>query len=352
MAQRPIVEFWYDFASTYCIWRPCGSKRRRNRRACACYGDLSCSGPSSQRKGSTRRPTTSSPTRAATCGGTWSARRQACASPFYRPKSFPQNSLLAARVRWSVPRRAGPRLHAFGLHRGIRQRAGHRESHGHRRHSGGARARRSHCPRRGASGRTKLRLRRIGEEAKSRGVFGAPTLIAEDGELFWGNDRLERAFAGRLRTAPAGPTSPADPLRALRVRPAVELAQGHHGFLHEQGQRHHEDEQAEHEQHRDGRLELQVQKRAHEGDQNQEGRGDGAQRREAQGAMDEGRASAELGQVGFVSRPPFIRIVDVVEEAMRSTSPCIRVISIAMNATMPPRRKAGAVASAITWKSR
>jgi 2-hydroxychromene-2-carboxylate isomerase len=25
-------------------------------------------------------------------------------------------------------------------------------------------------------------------------VFGAPTFIAADGELFWGNDRLERAL--------------------------------------------------------------------------------------------------------------------------------------------------------------
>jgi 2-hydroxychromene-2-carboxylate isomerase len=40
----------------------------------------------------------------------------------------------------------------------------------------------------------KQRLRRIGEEAQARGVFGAPTLITEDGELFWGNDRLERAL--------------------------------------------------------------------------------------------------------------------------------------------------------------
>ena len=40
----------------------------------------------------------------------------------------------------------------------------------------------------------KMRLRRQTEEAQRLGVFGAPTFIAFDGELFWGNDRLERAL--------------------------------------------------------------------------------------------------------------------------------------------------------------
>ena len=40
----------------------------------------------------------------------------------------------------------------------------------------------------------KARLVQRTEEASRRGVFGAPTLVhAPTGELFWGNDRLERA---------------------------------------------------------------------------------------------------------------------------------------------------------------
>jgi 2-hydroxychromene-2-carboxylate isomerase len=42
---------------------------------------------------------------------------------------------------------------------------------------------------------TKLRLRRETEAAQRLGVFGAPSLVTEDGELFWGNDRLEQALA-------------------------------------------------------------------------------------------------------------------------------------------------------------
>jgi len=41
------------------------------------------------------------------------------------------------------------------------------------------------------------------DEARRRNVFGAPTFITRDGELFWGDDRLEDALAwharGRLR---------------------------------------------------------------------------------------------------------------------------------------------------------
>jgi 2-hydroxychromene-2-carboxylate isomerase len=42
--------------------------------------------------------------------------------------------------------------------------------------------------------RNKLRLRQQTDEAARLGIFGAPTFITDDGELFWGNDRLERAL--------------------------------------------------------------------------------------------------------------------------------------------------------------
>jgi 2-hydroxychromene-2-carboxylate isomerase len=40
----------------------------------------------------------------------------------------------------------------------------------------------------------KQRLRQQTDEARRLGIFGAPTFVASDGELFWGNDRLERAL--------------------------------------------------------------------------------------------------------------------------------------------------------------
>jgi len=41
----------------------------------------------------------------------------------------------------------------------------------------------------------KDRLRANTEEAMRLGIFGAPNFVTEDGELFWGNDRLEQALA-------------------------------------------------------------------------------------------------------------------------------------------------------------
>jgi 2-hydroxychromene-2-carboxylate isomerase len=37
-------------------------------------------------------------------------------------------------------------------------------------------------------------LRQQTDEAQRLGIFGAPTFVTADGELFWGNDRLERAL--------------------------------------------------------------------------------------------------------------------------------------------------------------
>jgi 2-hydroxychromene-2-carboxylate isomerase len=40
----------------------------------------------------------------------------------------------------------------------------------------------------------KARLRAQTDEAQRLGIFGAPTFVCADGELFWGNDRLEQAL--------------------------------------------------------------------------------------------------------------------------------------------------------------
>ena len=39
------------------------------------------------------------------------------------------------------------------------------------------------------------RLKAEIEYAKSIGIFGAPSFVTEDGEMFWGDDRLDEALA-------------------------------------------------------------------------------------------------------------------------------------------------------------
>lgn len=40
------------------------------------------------------------------------------------------------------------------------------------------------------------------EEARSHGIFGSPSFVTEDGQLFWGDDRLEEALAWAAGTHP------------------------------------------------------------------------------------------------------------------------------------------------------
>jgi len=40
----------------------------------------------------------------------------------------------------------------------------------------------------------KAKLRTESEHAQRLGIFGAPTFVTADGELFWGNDRMEQAL--------------------------------------------------------------------------------------------------------------------------------------------------------------
>ena len=48
---------------------------------------------------------------------------------------------------------------------------------------------------RSATDEVKSALRTRTEAAAGKGIFGAPTFLTEDGELFWGDDRLEAAIA-------------------------------------------------------------------------------------------------------------------------------------------------------------
>ena len=56
------------------------------------------------------------------------------------------------------------------------------------------RSTRSPCSPRPQSDAIKARLRAQTEEAQRLGLFGAPSFTTADGELFWGNDRLEPAL--------------------------------------------------------------------------------------------------------------------------------------------------------------
>jgi 2-hydroxychromene-2-carboxylate isomerase len=129
----------------------------------------------------------------------WRDMERLCASlglPFQRPVPFPQPSLLAARVA------------LIGLPQGWGEdfaRAVYRAEFGEGRQIGEPAVIGELLTALGiapkpvlaqaVSDEIKARLRAETEEAQRLGIFGAPSFVTADGELFWGNDRLEQALA-------------------------------------------------------------------------------------------------------------------------------------------------------------
>ena len=114
---------------------------------------------------------------------------------FRLPEPFPQNSLLAARLALAVPEALRPAfnravyLAEFGEGRSIAdegvlgeilQRLGLNAAE---------------LFEQARSDSLRARLRGETQTAQEIGLFGAPSFVAGDGEIFWGDDRLEQALA-------------------------------------------------------------------------------------------------------------------------------------------------------------
>ncbi|MGE0024221.1 MAG: 2-hydroxychromene-2-carboxylate isomerase [Hyphomicrobium sp.] len=116
--------------------------------------------------------------------------------PLVQPSPFPQNSLLAARVATAVAGEPWAGDYCAQVFR---------EAFGHGRSISDAEVIRAvvarfdgDAPRWLALAQTaevKEKLRSETDTARVLGIFGAPSFITADGELFWGNDRLEAAIA-------------------------------------------------------------------------------------------------------------------------------------------------------------
>ena len=116
--------------------------------------------------------------------------------PFWRPEPFPQNSLLGARVALIGLAEAWGEDFCEALYRA-------QFGEGRRRIDdpetvadvlSGLKIDSTRVLATAQSDKIKSQLRAQTKEAERLGVFGAPSFITGDGELFWGNDRLERAL--------------------------------------------------------------------------------------------------------------------------------------------------------------
>jgi 2-hydroxychromene-2-carboxylate isomerase len=191
----PALDFWFDFASTYSYPAAMRIAPLAAAAGVAVRYRPFLLGPIFKAQGWDTSPFN---VYAAKGRYMWRDLERLCADlslPFRRPEPFPQNGLLAARVAlagldddWGEDFCRAVFRAAFAEGRRIDDAAV----------VGGIVAGLKGDPRTildtALTDGNKLRLRQQTGEAQRLGIFGAPTFVTADGELFWGNDRLERAL--------------------------------------------------------------------------------------------------------------------------------------------------------------
>lgn len=200
MTDGPRLDFWFDFASTYSY--PAAMRIGALARASGVSVRWRpfLLGPIFKAQGWGTSPFNLYPAKGRYM---WHDLERLCAGlglPFVRPEPFPQNSLLAARV--------GLIAIAEGWEEDF-TRAVYRAEFGDGRDIGTAQAMTEILTLlgkdagavivRAQADDNKGALRKQTEEAQRLGIFGAPSFVTGDGELFWGNDRLEAALAWTVR---------------------------------------------------------------------------------------------------------------------------------------------------------
>jgi 2-hydroxychromene-2-carboxylate isomerase len=198
---RPVLDFWFDFASTYSYPAAMRIGPLADQMGVAVSFRPFLLGPIFKAQGWPTSPFNLYPAKG---NHMWRDLERLCADlsvPFRRPDPFPQNSLLAARVAlvglaqdWGEDFCRAVYRAEFGEGRRIDDVA----VIGDILHSLKVDA--PPVLDTAQSSETKSQLRQQTERAQQLGIFGAPSFTTADGELFWGNDRLEQA----LRWAKSG----------------------------------------------------------------------------------------------------------------------------------------------------
>lgn len=205
MNRRPVLDFWYEFASTYSY----PAAMRIEALAQEAGVDLRWRpfllGPLFAAQGWSSSPFNLFPAKGRYM---WRDVERQCAGlglRFAKPDPFPQNGLLAARVALALREQGATPAFSkavyvaeFGEGRSIADPAvisAILRDLGLDPAAVAAAAQ---------SEGVKARLKAETEEARTRGLFGAPSFLTADGEMFWGNDRLEEALAWAAGERPQG----------------------------------------------------------------------------------------------------------------------------------------------------
>jgi 2-hydroxychromene-2-carboxylate isomerase len=188
------LDFWYDFASTYSYLAAMRGQSLAEAAGVALRWRPFLLGPIFAAQGLTTSPFNLYPVK-----GRYMLRdmERLCAQrglKFQPPETFPQNSLLAARLALAVPDPLRPDfsravyLSEFGEGRAISDEG----------LLGEILARlgldAAELFEKAKSDPIRALLRGETETAQKIGLFGAPSFVTADGEIFWGDDRLQQAL--------------------------------------------------------------------------------------------------------------------------------------------------------------
>jgi len=187
------LDFWYEFASTYSYPAAMRIEALAAGRGVEVRWRPFLLGPLFADQGWRDSPFNLYPVKGRYM---WRDMERLCAElglPLKRPDPFPQNSLLAGRTALALPEAArgafSQAVYAaeFGEGRAIFDREVISQAlAGLGRDAAGVLAQ-------AESTEGKAALKAAVEEARGLGLPGAPCVVTPDGEVFWGNDRLEAA---------------------------------------------------------------------------------------------------------------------------------------------------------------
>jgi 2-hydroxychromene-2-carboxylate isomerase len=195
MPNRPVLDFWYEFASPYSFLSALRAESLADEAGVTLRWRPFLLGPIFAGQGWTSSPFNLFPNKGRYMWRDLERQTTRAGIKLVRPNPFPQNSLVAARVALAG-REAGwmPAFSkalfqaAFCEGRNIAEEAVLVAALKQ------AGADPGYAFPASRSEEVKGRLKAETELAKSLGIFGAPTFVTGDGELFWGDDRLEEAL--------------------------------------------------------------------------------------------------------------------------------------------------------------
>jgi 2-hydroxychromene-2-carboxylate isomerase len=196
----PTLDFWFEFASTYSYPATMRIRTRASEAGVEVNFRPFLLGPIFAAQGWNTSPFNLF---AAKGRNMWRDLERICADlalSFQRPEPFPQNSLLAARIAlvgladtWGEDFCRAVYRAEFGEQRRID------DPETMRAILADLEVEPEAALTAAQSSEIKEKLRSKTAEAQRLGVFGAPSFVTADGELFWGNDRLESALAWAKR---------------------------------------------------------------------------------------------------------------------------------------------------------